>query len=225
MTISTIVFDAYGTSFDVAGAARIASAEPGGEALAESWEQVSRDWRTKQLEYTWLRSIAGHHIDFGHVTADALTWTLEKAGLSDPEIRARLLALYDTLPAYPEAREVLADLKAKGRNVAILSNGAPEMLDRAVESAGIGGSLDAVLSAEAAGVYKPDARVYDLVGQRFGCEKNEVLFVSSNFWDIAGATGYGFITAWVNRHDEPRDRLWSRPTHVLPNLTHIAEFA
>ncbi|MGR3463380.1 haloacid dehalogenase type II [Limimaricola sp.] len=225
MTISTIVFDAYGTIFDVAGAARIASAEPGGEALAENWETVSRDWRIKQLEYTWLRTISGNHVDFAHVTADALTWTLEKSGLSDPDLRARLLALYDTLPAYPEAREVLADLKARGRNVAILSNGSPKMLDSAVTSAGIGGSLDAVLSAEEAGVYKPDPRVYDLVLERFGCAKQEVLFVSSNFWDIAGATGYGFITAWVNRSGEPRDRLWSRPTHVLPDLTHLAEFA
>lgn len=225
MTISTIVFDAYGTIFDVAGAARIASAEPGGEALAESWEEVSRDWRIKQLEYTWLRTISGNHIDFAHVTADALTWTLEKAGLSDPDLRARLLALYDTLPAFPEAREVLSDLKAKGRNVAILSNGSPKMLDRAVTSAGIGSCLDAVLSAETAGAYKPDSRVYDLVQQRFEVEKEEVMFVSSNFWDIAGATGYGFITAWVNRDDAPRDRLWSRPTHVLPNLTRLADFA
>ncbi|WP_341213467.1 haloacid dehalogenase type II [uncultured Limimaricola sp.] len=225
MTIKTIVFDAYGTLFDVNGAARIASAEPGGEALARNWEEIAQNWRIKQLEYTWLRAITGNHIDFAHVTADALTWTMEKAGLDSPELRARLLALYDTLPAYPEVREVLADLKAKDRNVAILSNGTPEMLDRAVESAGIGASLDAVLSVEEVGVYKPDARVYDLVQARFGGNKDEVLFVTSNFWDVAGATGYGFITAWVNRTDQPRDRLWSRPTHVLPDLSHVPDFA
>ncbi|WPY94492.1 haloacid dehalogenase type II [Limimaricola variabilis] len=225
MTISTIVFDAYGTLFDVNGAARIASAEPGGEMLARCWEQLAQDWRLKQLEYTWLRAITGNHVDFGHVTADALTWSMEKSGIESPELRARLLALYDTLPAYPEVREVLADLKAKGRNVAILSNGTPEMLARAVDSAGIGDSLDAVLSVEEVGVFKPDARVYDLVQKRFGGTKDEVLFVTSNFWDVAGATGYGFITAWVNRTEQPRDRLWSRPTHVLPDLTHIANLA
>ncbi|SDE83988.1 haloacid dehalogenase type II [Limimaricola pyoseonensis] len=224
MTISTIVFDAYGTLFDVNGAARMAARESG-DAFARGWEKLSADWRDRQLHYTWLRAITGQHVDFGHVTADALTWAMEANGIDDPNLRARLLALYDELPAYPEVREVLSALKDKGHKVAILSNGTPGMLEKAVGSAGIGKHLDAVLSVEEVGVYKPDARVYDLVGQRFGCDKEEVLFVTSNFWDAAGATGYGFITAWVNRDGAARDRLWSRPTHALPNLTGIVDLA
>ncbi len=225
MTISTVVFDAYGTLFDVNAAARIAAEEPGGAALAAHWPQLAKDWRAKQLNYTWLRAITGHHVDFHAVTANALDWAMEASGLADPELRARLLALYEELPAYPEVPEVLAALKAKGRNVAILSNGTPDMLDHAVSSAGIGGHLDAVISVEEVGIFKPAKQVYDLVTDRFGGSKEEVLFVSSNGWDAAGAAGHGFTTAWVNRANEPRDRLWSRPTHVLPDLTHIADYA
>ncbi|MCV2882205.1 haloacid dehalogenase type II [Actibacterium sp. XHP0104] len=225
MTITTCVFDAYGTLFDVAAAARQAAAEPGNDALAAIWPRLAEDWRRKQLEYSWLLAVTGDHMDFWQVTQRGLDWALEAAGLDDPALRARLLALYWELSAYPEVPLMLAALKQAGMNTAILSNGSPEMLAGAVQSAGIGDVLDDVLSVESVGVFKPDARVYDLVGARFGCAKGEVLFVSSNGWDAGAATGYGFQTAWVNRAGLPMDRLPWAPAHVLSDLTTIPELA
>jgi 2-haloacid dehalogenase len=147
---------------------------------------------------------------------------LEKCGVDgDAELRERLLSLYWELQAYPEVPEMLQTLKAAGLNTAILSNGSPNMLDGAVQSAGIKTLLDDNLSVQSVGIFKPDSRVYDLVGQRFGCAKDEVLFVSSNGWDAAGATGYGFTTAWVNRSGEPMDRMPWKPKHVLRDLIDI----
>ncbi len=225
MPITACVFDAYGTLFDVTAAARAAAAEPGGERLAAIWPKLAEDWRRKQLEYSWLRAITGAHADFAQVTADGLDWALEAAGIADEALRARLLALYDRLAAYPEVPAMLAALQARGFATAILSNGAPAMLAAATASAGIGDRLDAVLSVEQAGVFKPAAKVYDLVGQRFGCAPGAVLFVSSNGWDAAAATGYGFTTAWVNRAGAPLDRLPWRPAHILPDLTAIPDLA
>jgi 2-haloacid dehalogenase len=223
MPITTCVFDAYGTLFDVNAAAAQAAAEPGQAGLAAVWPALARDWRRKQLEYTWLRAVAGRHCDFWQVTQDGLDWAMEAQGLDDQALRARLLALYRQLPTYPEVPALLATLKARGLATAILSNGSPDMLDAAVGSAGIAPRLDAVLSVESVGVFKPHARVYDLVGAHFDCAKDEVLFVSSNGWDAAGAAGYGFRTVWVNRSGEPTDRLYARPHHILPNLVTIPE--
>ena len=223
MAITTCVFDAYGTLFDVNAAARRAAEEPGRERLADLWPQIARDWRAKQLEYSWLRAVAGRHTDFWAVTQDGLDWALEAAGIEDADLRDRLLDLYRELDAYPEVPEMLSELKAKGLATAILSNGAPGMLDAAVSSAGIGASLDAVLSVEDVGVFKPHDRVYDMVQARFGGTREEVLFVSSNGWDAAGAAGYGFRTVWVNRAGAPVDRLYARPHHVLPDLARIPE--
>lgn len=222
MPVTTIVFDAYGTLFDVAGAARAAAAEPGGAALADLWPRLAEDWRRKQLEYTWQRAITARHADFAQVTADALDWALEAAGLADPALRARLLALYDRLPAYPEVPSVLAALRARGLTTAILSNGSPAMLAAAVASARLGPLFDAILSVEEVGVFKPDARVYAMVGARLGCRAEEVLFVSANGWDAAGAAGAGFATAWVNRARAPVDRLPHRPAHVIADLTALS---
>jgi 2-haloacid dehalogenase len=224
--IAAVVFDAYGTLFDVNGAARAAAAEPGGATLARVWEPLSRDWRQKQLEYTWLRSLMGVHADFEAVTADALDWTLEARGLAgDPALRDRLMALYRVLPAYPEAAAVLDRLGAAGRRRAILSNGSPAMLEAAVGAAGLAPRLDAVLSVEAVGVYKPARAVYDLVGRAFDTAAADVLFVSANGWDAAGAAACGFRTAWVNRAGAPVERLPARPDHVVPDLTPIPELA
>jgi 2-haloacid dehalogenase len=225
MPIRACVFDAYGTLFDVSAAARIAAGEPGREALAAVWPKLAADWRGKQLQYTWLRSLMGVHADFWQVTQDGLDWAMEAAGLADDELRARLLALYRELSAYPEVPGMLAALKAAGRRVAILSNGSPAMLEAAVASAGIGTSVDAVLSVEEVGVFKPHARVYDLVGRHLGVARDEVLFVSSNGWDAAGAAHYGFRTVWVNRAGEPVDRLPARPGHVMADLTGIPALA
>jgi len=226
MQITTCIFDAYGTLFDVAAAARQAAAEPEFPQLRDTWVQLANHWRLKQLQYTWLRAITDAHADFWEVTQNGLDWALEATGLNgDDKLRQRLLDLYWELQAYPEVPAMLRALKDAGMNTAILSNGSPAMLDGAVQSAGIGDVLDDVLSVQSVGIFKPDARVYDLVGNRFGCAKNEVLFVSSNGWDAAAASGYGFTTAWANRAGEPVDRLPWTPRHVLSDLTTIPELA
>lgn len=222
--MTTCVFDAYGTLFDVASAALAAT--PEFPELAETWPRLAADWRLKQLQYTWLRATAGRHADFWQVTQDGLDWALEAGGLTgNPALRARLLSLYRELDAYPEVPDMLARLKADGRQTAILTNGTPGMIAAAVASAGIGPVLDAVLTVEAVGVFKPHPSVYDLVGQHFGTRPEDVLFVSSNGWDAAAAAGYGFRTVWVNRAGEARDRLWAEPAHEVRDLTGIPELA
>lgn len=223
MTITTCVFDAYGTLFDVSAAAREAAQTPQGAALSDHWVQIAQDWRAKQLEYSWLRTVAGVHCDFWQVTQDGLDWALERAGLDDPDLREVLLGLYERLSCYPEVPALLHDLKARGLRIAILSNGSPTMLAQAVDAAGIGGSLDRVISVEDVGVFKPARAVYDLVGQAFGTAPDQVLFTSSNGWDAAAAAGYGFRTAWVNRSGAPQDRLWAAPHHTLPDLSRLTE--
>ena len=226
MAITTCVFDAYGTLFDVAAAARQAAAEPGGEKLAQIWPQLAEDWRAKQLQYSWLRAVTGEHTDFWRVTQDGLDWALELRGLSDDvALRERLLSLYWQLQAYPEVLEMLRALKAAGMNTAILSNGSPDMLQGAVQSASLTDVLDDVLSVESVGVFKPAPQVYDMVLQRFGVAKHHVLFVSSNGWDAAAAASYGFVTAWVNRAGLPVDRLPGQPNYVLQDLSAIPTLA
>lgn len=225
MPITTCIFDAYGTLFDVAAAARQAAAEPGRDALASCWQKLANDWRLKQLQYTWLRAVTKAHTDFWRVTQDGLDWAMEANGLDDTELRERLLQLYWELSAYDEVPAMLAALKSDGFNTAILSNGSPDMLDGAVQSAGVGDVLDDVLSVEDVGIFKPDASVYELVCKRFDCAKPEVLFVSSNGWDAAAAAGFGFATAWVNRAGEPMDRLPWTPDTILSDLTTIPQLA
>ncbi|MBQ4827412.1 haloacid dehalogenase type II [Leisingera sp. HS039] len=226
MPITTCIFDAYGTLFDVTAAARQAASEPEFPHLQDSWAELANNWRLKQLQYTWLRAITNAHADFWDVTQNGLDWAMEAAGLAaDAALRQRLLDLYWQLQAYPEVPAMLNTLKSAGMNTAILSNGSPAMLDGAVQSAGLGNVLDGVLSVESVGIFKPDARVYDMVGARFNCAREEVLFVSSNGWDAAGASGYGFVTAWVNRAGEPVDRLPWKPAHILPDLTTIPDLA
>lgn len=223
MTITTCVFDAYGTLFDVGSAARRLAEQPGQDALSAIWPQLAEDWRLKQLQYSWLRAITGDYTSFWHVTQDGLDWAMEKHGLDDPEMREMLLALYWELATYKEVPKMLATLKARGLTCAILSNGSADMLEGAVDFAGIATWLDAVLSVEDVQIFKPAQAVYDMVGTRFGCSKDQVLFVSSNGWDAAGAAGYGFTTAWVNRAGDPVDRLPHRPHHVLTDLTTLPE--
>lgn len=223
MTITTCVFDAYGTLFDVNAAARQVASEPGQAQLAAVWGTLSKDWRGKQLEYSWLRAISGTHIPFWQVTQDALDWAMDNNGLHDNALRAKLLSVYKELPAFPEVPAMLKALKEKDINVAILSNGSPEMLVNAVRSAGIGEYLDDVLSVEEVQIYKPHNLVYDMVWDRFDVPQADVLFASSNGWDAAGAAGYGFGTVWVNRDDAPQDRLWAAPHRTLPDLSTIPD--
>ena len=225
MPIKVCVFDAYGTLFDVASAARRSAERPGQETLAKVWEKLAADWRVKQLQYTWLRAITGDHTSFWEVTKDGLDWALEAAGLDDPELREELLALYWELAAYREVPQMMAELKAEGFDTSILSNGSPDMLEGAVAFSGIGEWLDATLSVEDVGIFKPARIVYDMVEKRFGTASDEVLFVSSNGWDVAAATGYGFNTVWVNRANEPMDRLPAKPHFVLSDLSTIPQLA
>ena len=218
MPITTCVFDAYGTLFDVSAAARIAAQEDGMEALAESWPALAEGWRRKQLEYSWMRAMTGQHCDFWQVTQDGLDWALENAGLTDKPLRERLLGLYWELAAFPEVPEMLGALQARGQRLAILSNGAPEMLEAAVRSAGLQGVFEALYSVESVGIFKPHDKVYDLVGAGLALEPGEVMFVSSNGWDACAGAAYGFTTTWVNRDGAPMERLFGQPGHVLRDL-------
>lgn len=223
--MTTCVFDAYGTLFDTGAAVARLAREPGREALAAAALRLAELWREKQLAYTWLRAAAGTHADFRRVTADALAWALEAEGMAEEGLQDALMSLYDRLDPYPEAEGTLRRLRERGHRTAILSNGTPAMLASAVESAGLGTHLDAVLSVEEVGVFKPHPRVYDLVGERLGCESAETLFVSANGWDACAGAAYGFRTAWVNRRGAPMDRLAGRPQHVVADLSAIPDLA
>lgn len=203
--VKLCVFDAYGTLFDVDAAARD-SAVPD-----DLWPALSMDWRRKQLEYSWLRTVAGAHVDFWQVTQDALDWALEARGLSDPALRDELLGLYLQLSPFSEVPEVLQALAGQGLRLAILSNGSRRMLDSAVHAAGFVDLFDAVLSVDDVGAFKPARAVYDMVGTHFGTDPREVLFISSNGWDISAGAAYGFRTLWLNRSGAPLDRLHGRP--------------
>lgn len=225
MAIKLCVFDAYGTLFDVAAAAREAAEQPENHAIADCWREIARDWRLKQLQYTWLRAITGAHCDFWQVTGEGLDWAMAAQGIDDARLRQVLMDLYWQLSAYAEVPEMLRAVQTGGLQNAILSNGSPEMLGGAVQSAEIAGQLSGVLSVEEVGIFKPDARVYALVEQHFDVSRDEVLFVSSNGWDAAGAAGFGFKTVWVNRMGEPVDQLPWKPTHILPDLVQIPKLA
>lgn len=213
------VFDAYGTLFDMAGAARAVA--NGDTQVAPMWPALAEDWRRKQLEYSWLRTIMGAHADFAEVTADALDWALEVRGVRDSRLRAALLAAFRHLPCYAEVPAALEALRARGKRLAILSNGTSDMLAEAVEAAGLTGQFEAVISVEAAGVFKPAAAVYALVEAQTGVPPARVVFVSSNGWDIAGAARFGFTTAWVNRGGAPIDRLPHGPARIIQDLSKL----
>ena len=225
MTLNTCVFDAYGTLFDVNAAARIAANEPNRKIFKEVWPSVSNTWRMKQLQYTWLRSMTDSYIDFWSITQNSLDFALETHKLqNDLELKERLLALYWELQPYSEVSQMLKDLKENGIKTAILSNGSPEMLTGAVKSSDLNELIDEILSVETVKIFKPSPRVYEQVENIIGCSKSNVLFVSSNGWDIAGAAGFGFTTAWVNRLKDPIDRLPHKPTYIVEDLTSIPSF-
>jgi 2-haloacid dehalogenase len=211
--IDACVFDAYGTLFDVHSAVARA-----GQSLGEKAPAVSATWRQKQLEYTWLRSLMGAHKDFWQITADGLDYALESHGASSRTLRQALLDAYLTLDAYPEVPETLASLKAAGKRLAILSNGAPNMLHAAVGGAGLEQILDEVLSVEDVGIFKPDRRVYQMAVDRLRTPAERVCFVSSNAWDAAGAAHFGFWVAWVNRFGQQPERLPGTPAAEIATL-------
>ena len=197
-----VVFDAYGTLFDVhAAMARHA------RRLGEAWAATSALWRQKQLEYTWVTSLTGpeHWRDFEALTREALFTALNWNGGASLEMVDRLMAAWRTLPAFPDAADALAELRARGLPTAILSNGSRAMLADAVKAAGLGALLDHVLSVDAVRAYKPDPRVYRLAEDAFGLHASRIAFVSSNAWDAQAAAAYGFRTVWVNRIGQPTE--------------------
>ncbi|MEM7696171.1 MAG: haloacid dehalogenase type II [Pseudomonadota bacterium] len=208
------VFDAYGTLFDVHAAVRRHEAEMEGTGPA-----LSALWRTKQLEYSWTRALAGRYRDFWALTEDALDTAFAKTPNAPIAMREKLLDAYRTLDAYPEVIDVLSTLKAAGAQTAILSNGSPAMLEMAVHAARIGDLLDDVLSVDQLGVYKPLPAVYELVTTRFRVFAEKVSFQSSNRWDVAGATAFGFRTVWINRAGEPDEYADLPPAVTLSSLT------
>lgn len=214
MALSKIyVFDAYGTLFDVHAAA---AAHRG--KIGAAWEKLSQTWRAKHLEYTWIHALTRRDASFWSLTERSLDYAIATIGGVPAGVRADLLAAYRTMQAFPEVSDVLAKLKAQGAQLGILSNGDPDMLTDAVTSAGLGGVFDAVLSVREAGIFKPDMAVYSLVLDRFGGAANDVTFLSSNRWDIAGAEVFGFRTIWVNRQGAPDEYPDMAADRVVANL-------
>lgn len=217
MPVRAFVFDAYGTLFDVhAAVARYR------DAAGPDADRFSEIWRSKQLEYAWMLSAAGHYVDFWTLTGRALDHAFARCPSVDLALRPTLLDCYFKLDAFPDARAALAALKAKGLRTAILSNGSPTMLGAAVENAQIGANLDAVLSVEAIRVYKPRTEVYALVTDAFSVAPADVGFVSSNRWDVMGATAFGFRCVWVNRANMPEEYPEFAPVKVVRDLASLA---
>lgn len=214
--ISACVFDAYGTLFDFTSAAAQEKS-----ALGDKWQPLSDLWRTKQLQYTWLRGLMGKHADFWQVTGDALDFAMTSLKIDDPALRDRLMSLYLRLSAYPEVKDTLARLKAGGMKLATLSNGEPKMLKAAVENSGIAALLDAVLSVEEVGIYKPHPSVYQLAADRFGVQADRICFVSSNCWDAHAAKAFGFRVVWCNRFGQAPERIPSLPDGEITTLVSL----
>jgi 2-haloacid dehalogenase len=215
--VRACVFDAYGTLFDVGSAAAACH----DAALAERGAALSALWREKQLQYTWLRAVQGRHVDFWQVTGDALDFTLETLKINDPQLRSRLMNLYLTLAAYPEVPGVLKRLQAVGLGIAILSNGSPAMLHAAVDAAGIGAMVDAVLSVEEVGVYKPHPQVYQLAVDRLALDARAICFLSANAWDAWAAAAFGLRVVWCNRQRQQPERLPGRPDYQISSLAEL----
>jgi 2-haloacid dehalogenase len=212
--IRACVFDAYGTLFDVHSAVGRLRPRIGANA-----DELSQLWRTKQLEYSWLRALMGRHCDFWQVTGDALDYALDRLGIEPESVRAPLMDAYLQLSAYSEVPDALARLSAAGLKLAILSNGEPKMLDAAVGNAGLGDLLDAVLSVEEVGVFKPDPRVYQLAVDRLAVRADQISFQSSNAWDVNGAACFGLRPVWINRFGAPAERLPGSAEHELKDLS------
>ena len=217
MPARAYVFDAYGTLFDVHAA--IARHR---DAAGPDADRFSEIWRLKQLEYAWMLSAAGHYVDFWTLTQRALDHAFARVPSVDKALRATLLDAYFKLDAFPDARAALSELRARGMLTAILSNGNPHMLQGAVTAAGIGPNLDAVLSVDSIALYKPHADVYSLVTRRFGIAAGNVVFVSSNRWDVMGATAFGFRCVWVNRLGMPEEYPEFPPLKVVRELSALA---
>jgi len=216
--IDACVFDAYGTLFDVNSAAARCR-----DALGPQADAFSATWRRKQLEYSWLRSLMGAHVDFWQLTAEALDYACEHHGIADADLRQRLLDTYRELNAYPDVRAMLQAIRGAGFKTAILSNGTPTMLQAAVAAADLAAQFNQVLSVEAVGIFKPHRSVYQLAVDRLGVRPERICFVSSNGWDIGGGAHFGFRVVWINRAREPRERLPGGPELELGDLSELPQ--
>ena len=214
--IRACVFDAYGTLFDVHSAVGKHR-----ERLRNIADQVSAVWRTKQLEYTWLRSLMRRHADFWQVTQDALDFAFDMYTVKDLDLKKDLIEAYLQLDCYPEVPEALSELKSRGFKIAILSNGTPKMLEAAVRNSGLGTMIPEIFSVEKAGVFKPDPRVYQIAVNELNVKPEEIAFQSSNAWDASGAATFGFKVAWINRFGQRPERLPGKPDVEIQSLSEL----
>jgi 2-haloacid dehalogenase len=213
--IKAIVFDAYGTLFDVNSAAEKCKGK-----IGDKWEGFANFWRTTQLEYTWLRSLMKRHKDFWQVTEDSLDKSM-KAFKIDSSMKSELLNLYKVLSPYPEAKEVLKKLKEKEYRLAVLSNGTPALLNELVKSNDLENIFDDLFSIEEVGIYKPDSKVYNMPVKKYQITADKVAFLSANTWDVSGGGNYGYKAIWINRDNNIFDNLDYKPKNEINNLTQL----
>jgi len=214
--IKACVFDAYGTLFDVHSAVGKHR-----ERLGDIADQLSSVWRTKQLEYTWLRSLMRRHADFWQVTQDALDFAFDMYAVNDSDLKKDLMDAYLHLDCYPEVPDALSELITRGFEIAILSNGTPTMLEAAVENSRLETMIPQIYSVEKAGVFKPDPRVYQIAVDEFNVKPEEIVFQSSNAWDASGAAAFGFKVAWINRFGQSPERLPGKPDIEITSLSEL----
>ena len=215
--VKAIIFDAYGTLFDVNSAA-----EKCKDKIGDKWEGFASYWRTTQLEYTWLRSLMKRHKNFWQITEDSLDKSMNAFNINK-SMRSELLNLYKTLNTFPEVKDVLNKLKEKNYKLAILSNGTPSLLNELVKSNNIENIFDDIFSIEDVGIYKPDSRVYDIPTKKYKIQKNEVAFLSANTWDVSGGGNYGYNAIWVNRNNNIFDNLDYKAKNEVKNLNHLLD--
>ena len=213
--IKAIIFDAYGTLFDVNSAA-----EKCKDKIGDKWEPFANFWRTTQLEYTWLRSLMKRHKDFWQITEDSLDKSMMAFNIN-PKMKDQLLNLYKVLSPFQEVPETLKTLKEKNFKLAILSNGTPSLLNQLVKSNNLDNLFDDLFSIEEVKIYKPDSKVYDLPIKKYEIKKNEVAFLSANTWDVSGAGNYGYNAIWVNRNNNIFDYLDYKPNNQIKSLTEL----
>ena len=215
--IKAIIFDAYGTLFDVNSAA-----EKCKDKIGDKWEPFANFWRTTQLEYTWLRSLMKRHKDFWQITEDSLDKSMIAFNIN-PKMKDELLNLYKVLSPFQEVPETLKTLKEKNFKLAILSNGTPSLLNELVKSNCLDNLFDDLFSIEEVGIYKPNSKVYDMPIKKYQIEKNEIAFLSANTWDVSGGGNYGYQSIWVNRNNNVFDNLDYKPIHEIKDLSELLD--
>ena len=215
--IKAIIFDAYGTLFDVNSAAEKCKGK-----IGDKWEGFANYWRTTQLEYTWLRSLMNRHKDFWKITEDSLDKSMKFFKI-DNSMRNDLLDLYKVLSPFSEVKETLNKLKKKDFKLAILSNGTPSLLENLVKNNNLENIFDDIFSIEEVGIFKPDSKVYDLPVNKYNIKKDEILFLSANTWDVSGGGNYGYNSVWVNRNKNIFDNLDYQPLDEIHDLSELLE--